>query len=371
LKRAAAVLALLCCATPAFGQTPPAAPSAAANAGTLDVPTVGAPCIERLPDGKKRPELKQSVPARGLSGHALTLTFDVVHGKGETVLPSGFQPQSSSKELEAMEKSGLYLPDPDGGAGPELERTEQGDQATTKIKVSFVPLPSNPGRNELLIPPLPIAIARASGDMMVLCTSPARVLIEDPTANVPDAKPKDNPDPRPQTEVWTTARDAALVALIALVVGALIAWLVGRWLRRPKPALPPPPPRPPWEVALEELFDLKHAGLLQEQRHAEYFDRVSDTVRKYMGSLYGFDGLESTTREALGVLRRVSPRIVILDTIESCLRDADLVKFARVTPSDADCALALSRAEEIVEATMPPKAAAPVPEPKAAAGGAA
>jgi hypothetical protein len=193
------------------------------------------------------------------------------------------------------------------------------------------------------------------------------VLIEDPIANVPDAKPKDNPGPRPQRELWTTARNATLVALVALVVGALIAWLVGKWLRRPKPVPPAPPPRPPWEVALEELFDLKHAGLLQEQRHAEYFDRVSDTVRKYLGALYGFDGLESTTREALGLLRKVSPRIAVLDTVESCLRDADLVKFARVTPSDGDCALALSRAEDIVQATMPaPSPAAVAAAPRAA-----
>jgi hypothetical protein len=32
-------------------------------------------------------------------------------------------------------------------------------------------------------------------------------------------------------------------------------------------------------------------------------------VRKYLGARYGFDGLESTTRESLSVLREVSPRI--------------------------------------------------------------
>lgn len=360
MRRARAALAVLLSAAPALGQ----APSAAAPA-TPAPPSVGEICVERLPQGKARPELEQSGPSKSLSGHALTLSFEIVHGKGETVLPSGFSPQSSSKELEALERSGLFLPDPDGGAGPVIERREQGERATTKVQVSFVALPPKPGRNELVIPPLPIAIARASGDMIVLCSQPHRVLIEDPIANVPDPKPKDNPPPRPQLEIWTTAKQAAIVALIALIVGALIAWLVGRWLRRPKPVPPPPPPRPPWEVALEELFDLKHAGLLKEQRHAEYFDRVSDTVRKYLGALYGFDGLESTTREALGVLRKVSPRIAVLDTIESCLRDADLVKFARATPTDADCALALSRAEEIVQATMP---AAPPAEVRAAGG---
>jgi hypothetical protein len=168
-----ALVALVLAAPPARGQAASAAAPPPASAA-VSLPSLGTPCVERLPAGKQRPALKESVPTKGLSGHALTLSFEIVHGKGETVLPSGFQPQASSKELEAMERSGLYLPDPDGGAGPELERSEQGEQATTKVRLSFVPLPDKPGRNEIVIPPLPIAIARASGDMIVLCTEPQR-----------------------------------------------------------------------------------------------------------------------------------------------------------------------------------------------------
>jgi hypothetical protein len=349
--------------TLASAQAPSAsAPAAASSAAPVSVASIGEPCVEKLPADKARPKLKESLPSRALSGHALTLTLEIEHGKGETVLPSGLSPQASSKALEALERSGLYLPDPDGGAGPVVERREAGENATTTVKVSFVPLPEKPGRNQFVIPPLPITVARASGDVMVLCTDPHRVTVEDPIANTPNAKPRENPAPRPQIEVWTAAKTATIVAAIALVVGALLAWMIGKWLRRPRPVPPPPPPRLPWEVALEELYDLRHAGLLTEQRYAEHYDRVSDTLRKYLGARYGFDGLESTTREALSVLRKVTPRIAVLDTVESFLRDADLVKFARFTPSEADCVLSLSRAEEIVRTTVPPptEAAAPV-----------
>src|SRR5690606_37750065 len=121
---------------------------------------------------------------------------------------------------------------------------------------SFVPLPKKPGRNELVLPPLPIAISRASGELMTLCTAPHPVTVEDPIANEPNPKPKQNPDPLRQREEWTAAKNAAIVASVALVLGALLAWLIGRWLKRPRPAPPPPPPRPPWEVAHEALFDL-------------------------------------------------------------------------------------------------------------------
>ncbi|HYP90048.1 MAG TPA: hypothetical protein VEQ59_17885, partial [Polyangiaceae bacterium] len=125
--------------------------------------------------------------------------------------------------------------------------------------------------------------------------------------------------------------------------------------------------RPPWEVAREALHDLRHAGLTREGRFAEHFDRVSDVVRRYLGDRYGFDGLESTTREMLGELRRTTPRIVVLGDIERFLRQADLVKFARLTPSEPECAAVLAEADSIVENTVPapmPVSATPLsPEP--------
>jgi hypothetical protein len=138
-------------------------------------------------------------------------------------------------------------------------------------------------------------------------------------------------------------------------------------MKRPRPLPPPPPPRPPWEVALEELFDVRHAGLVAEGRLAEHFDRVSDTVRKYLGARYGFEGLESTTRECLGVLRGVSPRIAPLEAIETFLRQADLVKFAKTVPTAEDGELALVRAEHIVRETLPTVTPAiPQPPPEGA-----
>jgi hypothetical protein len=354
---------------PILSAPPPPPPVSSAPAATSGS---GAPlafpgpetCREHVPAGKERPKLKDELPSRGQSGHVLTLSLVVEHGKGETVLPGGFQLQTEDPTFRALERVGLYVPNPDGGAGPALERTEQGERATTRVQISFVPLPEKPGRNTILVPPLPVSIARASGDVLVLCTQAHEVTIEDPIANTSSPMPRPNPPARPQIEEWTALKNALIIGSAALVLGALVAWLIGRWMKRPKPLPPPPPPRPPWEVALEELFDVRHAGLVAEGRLAEHFDRVSDTVRKYLGARYGFDGLESTTRECLGVLREVSPRIVPLEAIETFLRQADLVKFAKTVPSADDGELALVRAEHIVRETLPtvvPAAAAPSP----------
>ena len=309
-------------------------------------------CVERIPSGKDRPHFTEKIARRALSGHALTLEVTVEHGKGETVLPTGFQLLSDSPEGKALEREGFALPDPQGSAGPELERSEQGERATTKVRLSVVPLPAKPGRHELVLPPLPIAISRASGEVLTVCTATHAVLIEDPIANAPNPTPRANPAARRQLEVWTIAKHVATGVLIALVVGAAGALLVSRWLRRPKKLPPPPPPRPPWDVALEALHDIRHSGLTREGRFAEVFDRVSDVLRRYLGDRYGYDGLESTTREALVSLRETTPAIEDLPGIESFMRDADLVKFARLTPSEGECLDLMTRAESIVTRTM-------------------
>ena len=317
-------------------------------------------CVERIPAGKDRPHFTDKIATRAISGHALALEVVVEHGKGETVLPTGFRLLGESPEAKALEREGFVLPDPDGAAGPKLVRTEQGERATTRVRISVVPLPAKPGRHVLVLPPLPIAMSRASGELVTVCTAPHTVSVEDPIANTPNPSPRGNPAARRQLEIWTSAKHVVFAGLLALLVGALAALLVSRWLRRPRRLPPPPPPRPPWEVALEALHDIRHAGLTREGRFAEVFDRVSDVLRRYLGDRYGYDGLESTTREALVSLRAVSPSIDDLSGVETFMRDADLVKFARLTPSEEECLDLLARAEGIVTRTI---AVAPLADP--------
>jgi hypothetical protein len=362
-RGAAAAGLLLALAGTARAATPPlgtsGAPSANASAAPSASPAGSASpappeegCVERIPSGKNRPKFTESIETRALSGHALTLQVDVEHGKGETVLPTGLHLLADSPEAKALEREGFALPDPEGAARPKLERTETGDSVKTRVRISVVPLPPKPGRHLLVLPPLPIALSRANGEIVTVCTSPHAVTIEDPIANAPNPEPHGNPPARRQREVWTAAKHVVVAALIALVVGALLSYLVSRWLKRPRKLPPPPPPRPPWDVALEALHDIRHAGLTREGRFAEHFDRVSDVLRRYLGDRYGYDGLESTTREALGALRVVTPEITDLPGVETFMRDADLVKFAQLTPSEAECMDLLSRAEDIVTRTI-------------------
>jgi hypothetical protein len=328
------------------------APGVHADAGAPHRPSTRG-CVEHVPAGKPRPELIERFPDKGLAGHVAILHVEVEHGSGESVLPHGLRLQLGSDEARSIERAGFALPEPDGGAAPVLSSKPEGDRVRTTLQIPVVPLPEAAGVQQMTLPPLPIAISRASGELWTVCTRSHPIAVDEPIADAPDAKPKDNPAPRRQREEWTTLKHVTYATLIALLVGALVAWLLSRWLARPKPAPPPPPPRPPWELALEELEDLRRAELIENARFVEHFDRVSHIVREYAGERYGFDGLESTTREMLSVLRRVVPPIPVLDVIEAFLRQADLVKFARLTPTAEECNQALARGHEIVERTIP------------------
>jgi hypothetical protein len=319
----------------------------------LDGAKIWTSCIEHVPSESLRPKFMESFPSRGLAGHALPLKIIVEHGKGETVFPNGINVQTGSETARALAEAGFHVPSPDGGAGPQVSTRLQGERAVTEVTIWFVALPPKAGRHQMTMPPVPVAVSRASGELVTLCTAPHSILIDDPTASVPDAMPKPNPQARHQRELWTLARDLSYGLVIGAAAAALITWLVLKWMRRPKPVPPPPPPRPPWELAFEELAAVRAAGLAAKGQLSEHYDRVSDAVRRYLGLRFGFDGIESTSDELLQCLRSTTPPVACFAAIVTMLEECDLVKFARMTPTPEDCAQVLKQAEQIVRDTMP------------------
>jgi hypothetical protein len=339
----------------------PSSPVAAQDAGAPSLDggaKVWSSCAEYLPKGATRPQLEAHLPTRGLSGYAAPLVVIVTHGPGETVMPGGFRVQRGSDAMRALEESGWVIPEPDGGAGPLIDRpksTGSEKTVTTTLTLSFVPLPKEPGRHELILPPVPISVGRANGQVMTLCTEPQRIIVDDPIANELDPKVKGNPPPRPQREAWPLAKQATFGVLAAIALAILLAWLLRRVQQRPK-IVPPKPKVLPWIAAMKELAEIRGSSLLADDKHDEYFDRVSECTRRYLGDRYGFDGLESTSTEVRLMLKRVYPPLSNLDGIDRFLDNTDFIKYAEVSPSLGDCDDSIDRAEDIVRVTTPPAA---------------
>jgi hypothetical protein len=384
-RRRASAFALLAAMTAsaslALADTPPASSSSAAPASPADAGEVTG-CVETVPKGAARPMISEAFPMKGTSGWAATLAITVRHGKGERVLPAGLDLNGAVEAKKLLKEAGFVIPDQDGGAGAALwvDPNDTGggkDRTTTRLDLPLVLLPPKPGRNVMELPPLPVAVARANGEIATVCTHAHTIFVEDPTSQTPNAKPKGNPIGMPQREEWTALKKAVLWGGLCLFAGTLIGYFLFRHLTKPKPPPPPPPPRPPWEVALEQLDEVRHAGLLASHRYGEYFDRVSDAVRGYLGARFGFDGLESTTDEILTALKKHGSGFVNLEPIGAgnmlgapapgipiaeiarFLGECDLVKFANLTPTPDQCATSLVSGEKIVRATMPVATARP------------
>jgi hypothetical protein len=341
-----------------------AAASAAAQAGSggggpsdagVGDKKVWSSCVDYVPKGATPPHIETKLPGRGLSGYAVELIVVVSHGPGETVMPDGFRIQRGSDAMLALTDAHWVLPEPDGGVAPLIDRPKpaaDATSATTTVTIPFVPLPEEGGRHLMTLPPVPISVARANGQVMTLCTDSMRITIDDPIANEVDPQVRPNPPPRPQREEWTAAKQATQIALGVLLLAALLAYLMNRFRKRPKP-VPAKPKELPWVLAMRRLDSVRTSGLIGDEQFEDYFDRVDHTTRQYLGDRYGFDGLESTSEEIRDSLKRVYPAITCLDLIERFLTDSDFVKYADVEPSRDECTDAMARATEIVRVTTP------------------
>jgi len=315
-------------------------------------PTTDA-CQETWSKERQRPTLVTNLPNRGISGHVAWLTIEVEHGVGEQVLPGGIELAADAPEVRLLRAAEFALPEPTSPVKATLERKDAGTRAKTTIRLPLIPLPKQAGRHQLALPPLPIAVARASGEVQTLCTTQADITVEDPLAGTPAAEPAKDPDARQQRELWTAARDLAIALLIALPTALALALLFLRFRGSWKKAPPPVPPRPAWEVALSRLEALEQEGLLHRHEYELFLDGVVDTLREYLGSRYGFDGLECTTREILRQLEQRAPDFSSILDVRGLLQRTDLVKFARRLPTEEECREAIDQVRRIVRTTTP------------------
>lgn len=203
--------------------------------------------------------------------------------------------------------------------------------------------------------PLRVRITTAAGELIELESNSSTIEVRSLLANEPD------PQLKPPTEPVVVEQDdhrllIALGILLAIALGALLAWLFMRWWNkrdRPEPA--PPPPPPPWETALTELHELEQgrADAVSEGRTEQWVDAVSDSIRAYLGRRFGFHGLESTTDEIADRLLRTKSLTIEPQHAVAFLGQCDLVKFAKASLADEASRTLIEEALALVDQTRP------------------
>lgn len=233
--------------------------------------------------------------------------------------------------------------------GQERKRVDGSDQSTTTlfIKLSAFQL------GELQTPEgLLLEVTAPEG----IETLPVpRVKVEVVSTLPPDADQKGENlfDVKPPEELAIRSW-RLLYVLAAILAGLAIAYGVMRWLRRPKPVTPVyvPPPEPLHVRATKALDVLAAENLPMKGEFKPYYFRLSEIVRGYLGELYGFEALESTTPELLVALHsRHTPGLPLKELVQFA-EASDFVRYAKQEPTVEDCKLHLELGYRIIHSTQ-------------------
>ena len=145
-----------------------------------------------------------------------------------------------------------------------------------------------------------------------------------------------------------------LVGLGGLLLVALIVFLVRKHLKKAKhPELfTAKPLEPAHVVAFRDLEKLEEDELPKKGMIKEYYSRLTEIIRIYITRQFSIHAMESTTAEILEAfaIQNTGDRKLV-ETLESLLMLADLVKFAKEDPSREENERHLRNAEDFVERT--------------------
>nr|WP_246357815.1 hypothetical protein [Pyxidicoccus fallax] len=158
--------------------------------------------------------------------------------------------------------------------------------------------------------------------------------------------------------------------LVLMVLGALaavaLAWALWRWWKKRTKHVVAPPPLP-LDVRTRKALDALKAEDLPAHGHVkDFYFRLSEIIRGYLGERYGFEALECTSSELMASLRRLSPPGLPEDALMRFVSESDMVKYARADASPENCRDALAFGYALIDKTY-----VPPPPPQAPANAAA
>jgi BatD DUF11 like domain len=270
-------------------------------------------------------------PPEAKIGEPFTRTLAITHPlahRYELVLPS------DAGDFEVLDHS--------------RRREDAGENATTTFSLRL----SAFALGKLTLPPLTFEVWTPEG-ARAFTSEPAEIVVVATLAE--DAREgAELRDIRPPEAVPVPSYTLAWI-LLGVAAAAALAFPAWRWWRRPRPAKATPAPTRPLEVRTREALEsLARENLPALGRTKEYYSRLSEIVRGYLGERYAVEALECTSSELLAALRGLPAPQLPRDALAEFLSDSDLVKFARAQRTPDDCARSLDFAYLLVARTTAP-----------------
>lgn len=257
-------------------------------------------------------ELKTSLSHQQITvGEKLNFTITATLPKGAKLTPP--PPENSFGKLTVK--------------GWDLQKTELQNYDSVSVQyilTTYVP-------ENCTIPPLKFIIEESTGnDTLYTENIPIGILsvinTQDSSIEIKDLRSQQNTGKAPLWWLW--------LILSALAIGALVlgASLVNKRLRKPEKS---PPPKPPYEEAVEALGILHGKRYRQQGLIREYVFELSEIFKRYIGRRFQVNAEEFTAEELIAWLGVSGLETKIRHPVEWFFRTTDLVKFAKFTPDDS------------------------------------
>ncbi len=204
-----------------------------------------------------------------------------------------------------------------------------------------------PGHKEIESPP--VQWRRPGGELVSAPPATLVMTIESVLAKTGSATDIRDIKPPLEPPFYVTPYYVAAGVLAAVLVIAIVVYRFARRRERTRAAASP---RPPHEIALEDLERLRGRRLTEHGLFKEYYSALSGIVRTYLERRFSLRAPEMTTEEfLLTTARSGGLQPAHRGLLGEFLTESDLVKFARHVPTLADSERAYTAARRFVDET--------------------
>lgn len=168
--------------------------------------------------------------------------------------------------------------------------------------------------------------------------------------------PSDNADLQPLKPIYDFAQAWWMWILLAALLAGIGTYAYLRWKRRPAPVVVAPliveraPFISPLDVLKTQLEELKRRDLVHQHDIKTYYSDLGDILRRYIEDAHDIPALESTTSELRAAFKNRGLHSELAQPCLSILEEADMVKFAKFTPSAAAADACHKQARAFAEA---------------------
>lgn len=189
------------------------------------------------------------------------------------------------------------------------------------------------GVRDTLIPPMKVAFV-SGNDTTVKKTAPISIFFKTEIKNKKDAKFQ------PLKPIFEFAL-SLLPYILILIALLLLGWFGYRWYKKKQLEEKPeekPKPEPkvfvdPLNELEKKLFSLRSDDSLTNRDYKTFYSKLGDALREYFENVYHITALELTTRELIRELDTIAVDRELFKQTNAILRQADMVKFAKFTPT--------------------------------------